>query len=133
MQSLAGGIGDLKRILSNVKNRGIWGEMQLKVLLQDMLAPEQYAENVAVKPGSAERVEFALKLPGKSEQTVWLPVDAKFPQEDYQRLLEARENADAAAADAALKQLEKRFKNEAADMPILTANMSARRTAPILQ
>ena len=91
MQSLAGGIGDLKRILSNVKNRGIWGEMQLKVLLQDMLAPEQYAENVAVKPGSAERVEFALKLPGKSEQTVWLPVDAKFPQEDYQRLLEARE------------------------------------------
>ena len=116
MQSLAGGIGDLKRILSNVKNRGIWGEMQLKVLLQDMLAPEQYAENVAVKPGSAERVEFALKLPGKSEQTVWLPVDAKFPQEDYQRLLDARENADAAAADAALKQLEKRFKSEAADI-----------------
>ena len=86
MQSLAGGIGDLKRILSNVKNRGIWGEMQLKILLQDMLAPEQYAENVAVKPGASERVEFALKLPGKSEQTVWLPVDAKFPQEDYQRL-----------------------------------------------
>ena len=116
MQSLAGGIGDLKRILSNVKNRGIWGEMQLKVLLQDMLAPEQYAENVAVKPGSAERVEFALKLPGKSEQIVWLPVDAKFPQEDYQRLLEARENADAAAVEAALKQLEKRFKSEAADI-----------------
>lgn len=86
MQSLAGGIGDLKRILSNVKNRGIWGEMQLKILLQDMLAPEQYAENVAVKPGASERVEFALKLPGESEQTVWLPVDAKFPQEDYQRL-----------------------------------------------
>lgn len=116
MQSLAGGIGDLKRILSNVKNRGIWGEMQLKILLQDMLAPEQYAENVAVKPGASERVEFALKLPGKSEQTVWLPVDAKFPQEDYQRLLAARENADAAAAEAALKQLEKRFKSEAADI-----------------
>lgn len=116
MQSLAGGIGDLKRILSNVKNRGIWGEMQLKILLQDMLAPEQYAENVAVKPGASERVEFALKLPGKSEQTVWLPVDAKFPQEDYQRLLAARENADTAAAEAALKQLEKRFKSEAADI-----------------
>ena len=116
MQSLAGGIGDLKRILSNVKNRGIWGEMQLKILLQDMLALEQYAENVAVKPGASERVEFALKLPGKSEQTVWLPVDAKFPQEDYQRLLAARENADAAAAEAALKQLEKRFKSEAADI-----------------
>ena len=114
--SLAGGIGDLKRILSNVKNRGIWGEMQLKILLQDMLAPEQYAENVAVKPSASERVEFALKLPGKSEQTVWLPVDAKFPQEDYQRLLAARENADAAAAEAALKQLEKRFKSEAADI-----------------
>ena len=100
MQSLAGGIGDLKRILSNVKNRGIWGEMQLKILLQDMLAPEQYAENVAVKPSASERVEFALK----------------FPQEDYQRLLAARENADAAAAEAALKQLEKRFKSEAADI-----------------
>ena len=109
MQSLAGGIGDLKRILSNVKNRGIWGEMHLKILLQDMLAPEQYAENVAVKPGASERVEFALKLPGKSEQTVWLPVDAKFPQEDYQRLLAARENADAAAAEAALKQLESKY------------------------
>ena len=70
-----------------------------------MLAPEQYAENVAVKPSASERVEFALKLPGKSEQTVWLPVDAKFPQEDYQRLLAARENADAAAAETALKQL----------------------------
>lgn len=130
MQSLAGGIGDLKRILSNVKNRGIWGEMQLKILLQDMLAPEQYAENVAVKPGASERVEFALKLPGKNEQTVWLPVDAKFPQEDYQRLLAARENADAAAAEAALKQLENVLK---AKLPILTVNISARLTALILR
>ena len=110
MQTLAGGVGDLKRILSNVKNRGIWGEMQLGVLLRDLLAPEQFAENVAVKQGSAERVEFALKLPGSKDGTVWLPIDAKFPQEDFQRLLEAREQADTAAADIALKQLERRLK-----------------------
>ena len=116
MQSLAGGIGDLKRILSNVKNRGIWGEMQLGVLLRDLLAPEQFAENVAVKQGSAERVEFALKLPGSKDETVWLPIDAKFPQEDFQRLLEAREQADTAAADIALKQLERRLKSEARDI-----------------
>lgn len=113
MQTLAGGVGDLKRILSNVKNRGIWGEMQLGVLLRDLLAPEQFAENVAVKQGSAERVEFALKLPGSKDETVWLPIDAKFPQEDFQRLLEAREQADTAAADIALKQLERRLKSEA--------------------
>ena len=115
MQTLAGGVGDLKRILSNVKNRGIWGEMQLGVLLRDLLAPEQFAENVAVKQGSAERVEFALKLPGSKDETVWLPIDAKFPQEDFQRLLEAREQADTAAADIALKQLERRLKSEARD------------------
>ena len=116
MQTLAGGVGDLKRILSNVKNRGIWGEMQLGVLLRDLLAPEQFAENVAVKQGSAERVEFALKLPGSKDGTVWLPIDAKFPQEDFQRLLEAREQADTAAADIALKQLERRLKSEARDI-----------------
>lgn len=116
MQTLAGGVGDLKRILSNVKNRGIWGEMQLGVLLRDLLAPEQFAENVAVKQGSAERVEFALKLPGSKDGTVWLPIDAKFPQEDFQRLLEAREQADTAAADIALKQLERRLKSEAKDI-----------------
>lgn len=116
MQTLAGGVGDLKRILSNVKNRGIWGEMQLRVLLRDLLAPEQFAENVAVKQGSAERVEFALKLPGSKDETVWLPIDAKFPQEDFQRLLEAREQADTAAADIALKQLERRLKSEARDI-----------------
>jgi len=112
MQTLAGGVGDLKRILSNVKNRGIWGEMQLGVLLRDLLAPEQFAENVAVKQGTAERVEFALKLPGSKDETVWLPIDAKFPQEDFQRLLEAREQA----ADIALKQLERRLKSEARDI-----------------
>ena len=116
MQTLAGGVGDLKRILSNVKNRGIWGEMQLGVLLRDLLAPEQFAENVAVKQGSAERVEFALKLPGSKDETVWLPIDAKFPQEDFQRLLEAREQADTAAANIALKQLERRLKSEARDI-----------------
>ena len=116
MQTLAGGVGDLKRILSNVKNRGIWGEMQLGVLLRDLLAPEQFAENVAVKQCSAERVEFALKLPGSKDETVWLPIDAKFPQEDFQRLLEAREQADTAAADIALKQLERRLKSEARDI-----------------
>ena len=116
MQTLAGGVGDLKRILSNVKNRGIWGEMQLGVLLRDLLAPEQFAENIAVKQGSAERVEFALKLPGSKDETVWLPIDAKFPQEDFQRLLEAREQADTAAADIALKQLERRLKSEARDI-----------------
>lgn len=116
MQTLAGGVGDLKRILSNVKNRGICGEMQLGVLLRDLLAPEQFAENVAVKQGSAERVEFALKLPGSKDETVWLPIDAKFPQEDFQRLLEAREQADTAAADIALKQLERRLKSEARDI-----------------
>ena len=116
MQTLAGGVGDLKRILSNVKNRGIWGEIQLGVLLRDLLAPEQFAENVAVKQGTAERVEFALKLPGSKDETVWLPIDAKFPQEDFQRLLEAREQADTAAADIALKQLERRLKSEARDI-----------------
>ena len=116
LQALAGGVGDLNRILSNVKNRGIWGEMQLGVLLRDLLAPEQFAENVAVKQGSAERVEFALKLPGSKDETVWLPIDAKFPQEDFQRLLEAREQADTAAADIALKQLERRLKSEARDI-----------------
>lgn len=116
MQTLAGGVGDLKRILSNVKNRGIWGEMQLGVLLRDLLVPEQFAENVAVKQGTAERVEFALKLPGSKDETVWLPIDAKFPQEDFQRLLEAREQADTAAADIALKQLERRLKSEARDI-----------------
>ncbi|WP_288752803.1 DNA recombination protein RmuC [uncultured Phascolarctobacterium sp.] len=116
MQTLAGGVGDLKRILSNVKNRGIWGEMQLGVLLRDLLAPEQFAENVAVKKPTADTAEFALKLPGSKDETVWLPIDAKFPQEDFQRLLEAREQADTAAADIALKQLERRLKSEARDI-----------------
>ena len=91
MQSLATGVGDLKRVLANVKVRGIWGEVQLENLLEQILSPEQYAKNVATRPSGNERVEFAIKLPGKNldPQPVWLPVDAKFPLEDYQRLLEA--------------------------------------------
>ncbi len=93
MQSLATGVGDLKKVLTNVKTRGTWGEVQLGAMLEQVLTPDQYAANVAVKDGG-ERVEFAIKLPGRSEdgqEVVWLPVDAKFPVEDYQRLVDAQE------------------------------------------
>ncbi len=117
MQSLAGGVGDLKKVLTNVKNRGIWGEMQLGNLLKDMLSPEQYGENVTIKPRGGERVEYAIKLPGANAgEQVWLPIDAKFPQEDYQRLLVAREKASEDDAAVALKELEIRFKGEAKDI-----------------
>lgn len=116
MQSLAGGVDDLKKILSNVKNRGIWGEMQLGNLLADMLAPGQYAQNVAIKPRSLERVEFALRLPGAEEGEILLPIDAKFPQEDYQRLVAAREQGDEEGASLAVRQLEIRLKAEAKDI-----------------
>ena len=92
MQTLATGVGDLKRVLTNVKSRGGWGEVQLGMLLEDMLTPEQYAANVAVQPGSAERVEYAVRLPGRGDAPLWLPVDAKFPHEDYDRLLAAQES-----------------------------------------
>jgi DNA recombination protein RmuC len=109
MQSLASGVGDLKRLMSNVKTRGTWGEMQLGSLLENFLAPEQFASNVETLPESGERVEFAIRLPGRDdgEGTVWLPVDAKFPQEDYQRLLEAEEQGDGAALEVARKGLER--------------------------
>ncbi|WP_188398037.1 DNA recombination protein RmuC [Sporomusa sp. GT1] len=115
MQQLAVGVGDLKKVLSNVKTRGIWGEMQLASLLEQVLTPEQYAVNVATKRGSQDRVEFAVRLPGRdsSETTVWLPIDAKFPQEDYQRLLEAQEAANAELAAAAAAGLETRIRQEA--------------------
>lgn len=118
MQTLAAGVGDLKRVLSNVKTRGIWGEIQLGSLLEQLLAPEQYAENIATVPGSSERVEFAVKLPGRNEaqNCVWLPIDAKFPQEDYQRFLQAQEAGDKAAAIEAGKALEIRVKSEAKDI-----------------
>ncbi len=113
MQSLANGVGDLKRVLTNVKTRGIWGEMQLGALLSSVLTPEQYEENVAVVPGSQERVEFAVRLPGKEGDVVWLPIDSKFPMEDYARLQEASTTADAPAVDAARKALMQRIKLEA--------------------
>ncbi len=113
MQSLAVGVGDLKKVLTNVKTRGIWGEMQLGSLLSAMLAPGQYDENVAVIPGSTERVEFAVRLPGKDADVLYLPIDSKFPQEDYLRLMEASQSGDAAAADTARKALLQRIKQEA--------------------
>ena len=117
MQALAVGVGDLKKVLTNVKTRGTWGEIQLGALLEQILAPGQYATNVATKPGSDARVEFAIILPGQGgSEIVHLPIDAKFPQEDYQRLLEAQELADAAAAEAAARALEIRIKAEAKDI-----------------
>ena len=113
MQNLATGVGDLKRVLTNVKTRGIWGEMQLGALLSSVLTQEQYDENVAVVPGSLERVEFAVRLPGKDIDTVYLAIDSKFPMEDYARLQEASATADAAAVEAARKALMQRIKLEA--------------------
>ena len=113
MQSLAVGVGDLKKVLTNVKTRGIWGEMQLGSLLSAVLAPGQYEENVAVVPGAAERVEFALRLPGQGTETVYLPIDSKFPQEDYLRLVEASQGGDVQEADAARKALLIRIRQEA--------------------
>jgi DNA recombination protein RmuC len=114
MQSLASGVGDLKRVLSNVKTRGILGEMQLAALLDQMLTPEQYAANVATVPGSDERVEFAIRLPGGDrDDQVWLPIDAKFPREDYERLLDAQQEADVEAMERAAAALERRVRDEA--------------------
>lgn len=115
MQTLASGVGDLKKVLSNVKVRGIWGEIQLETLLDQILTPDQYEKNVATIPGRKERVEFAIKLPGR-DAPVYLPIDAKFPQEDYQRLLQAQEDANAADAESAGKALESRIKAEAKDI-----------------
>ena len=113
MHTLASGVGDLKKVLTNVKTRGIWGEMQLGNLIRQTLAPGQYEENVAVVPGSAERVEFAVCLPDQNGNTVYLPVDSKFPQEDYIRLTDAAQQGDAAGAEAARKALIQRLKQEA--------------------
>ena len=111
MQSLAAGVGDLKRVLTNVKTRGTWGEVQLSALLEQLLTADQFAANVATKPGSGERVDFAIRLPGKDDgAVVWLPIDAKFPIEDYQRLIDAVEPV---AIEEAAKAIETRLKNEA--------------------
>lgn len=117
MQSLASGVGDLKKVLGNVKVRGTWGEIQLGNLLAQMLAPEQYALNVATRPHAAERVEFAVRLPGSERGAeVLLPIDSKFPIEDYQRLVDASERADAAAVEECGRQLEARIKACAQDI-----------------
>ncbi len=115
MQNLATGVGDLKKVLTNVKTRGTWGEVQLANLLEDIMSPEQYQANVGIKAKSQERVDFAIKLPGSSDtaEVVWLPIDSKFPQEDYQKLVDANEISDPVAAELASKQLENRIKLEA--------------------
>ncbi len=116
MQTLASGVGDLKKLLSNVRSRGTWGEVQLGMLLEQILTPDQYSTNVATT-GTAERVEFAIKLPGgEAAGPLWLPIDAKFPKEDYERLLEAVERADPAAIEDSSRQLELRAKQCARDI-----------------
>lgn len=117
MQTLATGVGDLKRVLTNVKTRGIFGEAQLAALLAETLTPEQYATNVVTVPGSNARVEFAIRLPGATGAgEVLLPVDAKFPREDFERLLDAQEHADAAGEAAARQALIRRIEAEAGDI-----------------
>ncbi len=115
MHHLAQGVGDLKHLLTNVKTRGMFGEAQLASLLEQVLTPEQYAAQVALRPGDKNRVDFAIRLPGRSEQgdPVWLPIDAKFPNEDYERLLEAQGRADPVQAELCAKALENRIKLEA--------------------
>jgi DNA recombination protein RmuC len=114
MQNLASGVGDLKRVLTNVKNRGGWGEVQLARQLEDMLSPEQYEANVKIKRNSDALVEFAIKLPGRQEgEVVYLPIDSKFPQEDYERLIAVQETGDKDAIEAASKLLERAIKAQA--------------------
>jgi DNA recombination protein RmuC len=121
MQTLAAGVGDLKKLLTNVKTRGTWGEVQLEALLEQILTPDQYAKNIPTVPRSNERVEFAIRLPGRGEgddpghagHPVWLPIDAKFPREDYERLIDAQERADPVAVDDAARALETRVRLEA--------------------
>ena len=116
MQTLAAGVGDLKKVLSNVKTRGILGEVQLGAILEQILTPDQYEENVKTKSTGNERVEFAVKLPGDDEGTVWLPIDAKFPGDAYSKLVDAYDSGDPAAIDEAAKNLERVIKSEAKDI-----------------
>jgi DNA recombination protein RmuC len=118
MQTLAQGVGDLKHLLTNVKTRGMFGEAQLAALLEQVFAPDQYATQVATRPGSKNVVDFAIRLPGRGEDGApcWLPIDAKFPNEDYERLLDAQQRADVVAAEAAGKALEARIRLEAKSM-----------------
>jgi DNA recombination protein RmuC len=119
MKVLAADVGNLQKVLTNVKTRGTWGEVQLGNLLDQILAPEQYARNVKTKPSGRELVEFAIKLPGRDEDSgkpVWLPIDAKFPKEDYERLVDAAERSDAEAVEQAAKNLESRVRSQARDI-----------------
>jgi DNA recombination protein RmuC len=116
MQALATGVGDLKRILTNVKSKGTWGEVALGNILEEILSAEQYARNVEVRPRSNQRVEYAIKLPGDGRTPVWLPVDAKYPTEDYDRVVEATERGDADAAETAARGIEARLRSAAKDI-----------------
>lgn len=118
MQTLATGVGDLKKVLQNVKTRGTWGEVQLSNLLDQFMTAEQYEKNVATKKGSNDRVEFAIKFPAKDEKikNIWLPIDAKFPLEDFQGLIDAEEKGDVVLIDKLSKALEMRIKSEAKDI-----------------
>lgn len=116
MQTLATGVGDLKKVLSNVKTRGVLGEIQLGAILEQMLAPDQYATNVATKKGSQANVEYAVRLPGNDGIPVWLPIDAKFPLDAYEQVLNAYDAADALQVEAAVKQLKTRVKTFARDV-----------------
>lgn len=118
MQTLATGVGDLKKVLQNVKTRGTWGEVQLGNLLDQFMTSEQYEKNVATKKGSNDRVEFAIKIPAKDDKikNLWLPIDAKFPLEDFQSLIDAEDKGDAVLADKLSKALEARIKSEAKDI-----------------
>jgi DNA recombination protein RmuC len=115
MQTLAVGVGSLQRVLTNVKTRGVFGEVQLEALLEQVLTPDQYAKQIETKPRSGQRVDFAIRFPGRGDDgaPVWLPIDAKFPRDDYERLIDAHERADAAGADLAAKALEARIRSEA--------------------
>ena len=113
MQTLAQGVGDLKKVLTNVKTRGVWGEVRLRALLEDSLSPGQYLENAQVRPGTQERVEFAIRLPAADGEGALLPVDSKFPQEDYLRLVDAAQSGDAEGVRAARKQLENAVREQA--------------------
>lgn len=116
MQNLAAGVGDLKRVLSNVKTRGILGEIQLGAILEQMLSPEQYATNVAVKKGSQANVEFAVCLPGTDDKRVWLPIDSKFPLDAYEKLMDAYDQADPQAVELASRELRARIRGFAKDI-----------------
>lgn len=115
MQTLAVGVGSLQRVLTNVKTRGVFGEVQLEALLEQVLTADQYARQIETKPRSGQRVDFAIRFPGRGDEgaPVWLPIDAKFPRDDYERLIEAHERADAAGAELAAKALEARVRSEA--------------------